>query len=558
MCSRHHALVNMLLDICLSFGLVYDASRLLETVLLQAFIPESPHSLPPITHPAHTTYLVDLHARWTGENAKQSSVHHPIPTTTAMFCRAVLSTLSGSGQSNYYVLCSSRSMNNLVCAIARQDVGSLVLLIHGLVTTLFLSGSKSPLFSKNKHSGIEGTCISKLRLQFLEWMVYLWDKLAEHWEDPELLLNDRWLLVEILTNYTVTDLHNNVVETEDSCAELPGLVASFATSMLVHHRTFKNQLLTILNRIRPTPATYAKLAAHLWQSLRQTSSHVEFELFSERSMSRLKMSSSVLRSQNFLELDASLWACALRQLEEISPKEASDSMAKFRRQLMDAVELAEQRYFGSNHPERSPSVSLPSRFKGRNQPSQRKLNGHWEWEEMVGCWVRKTPLHKKPRLSGNDQPITHPWFSTSSELRSHQSHRSIEFAPRIPKTTANLSYALCDSDANINKSSSGSEDQEDKENYPTTSPLKCTPPSKKPRANFRTLIADAYTNRVVLHANNSASSMLTTISPSAPVSRRSHVTQARHFPGMSSRVSEQFVSVSSDDLDLFAHRTSPR
>ncbi|KAI6121356.1 hypothetical protein F5141DRAFT_512470 [Pisolithus sp. B1] len=351
--SRHHALVNNLLDVCISFGILHDAQHLLNIVLSQVLTFRNPLCL--ATHPAFETYLVDLHTRWISGYRKQKSTHDVPHFTTSAFFQAVLSTFILSGG---LPLPTWSAFIKLVHTLGRQDVDLFVRTVHALTIFLFSHGTHT-LQRGNRSPMAENVCISEARSQLVEWLSDLWDSFAPLWGKPDLFSSQGlYLLVDVLDNCcSPRPLNNSEFAAGDA---LPDIVTVFATQTLVHFEDFGDRLASILQGITPVPTTYHKLVLYLNQ-VNQRQDTQGSRVFSEYFMSQLRMYSSVLCSRKLLKLDASLWACALRYFERMTEnfsQENSSQLAEYRHKLMDTVDAAERRCFGQTQPWQQSSVFL--------------------------------------------------------------------------------------------------------------------------------------------------------------------------------------------------------
>ncbi|KAI6044684.1 hypothetical protein EDC04DRAFT_2936428 [Pisolithus marmoratus] len=535
---RHHTLINNLLDVCISFGILYDAQHLLNIVLSQVFTFQNPSCLSLAPSSPHDTYLVDLHTRWISGYKKQKSAHDMPPFTTSAFCQAVLSafTLSGSPP-----LPAWNAFIKLVHTVSRQDVDSFIRVISAFATFLFSSGLHR-LRTGDRSPVAGNVCIRELQLQLVEWLHDLWDSLAPSWSEPDLLSSQGlYLLVDVLENCCTASSNDDGKFAAGNT--LPDIVTVFATQTLIHFEDFGDRLASILQGINPVPTTYHRLVLYL----NQPEDTHESQVFSEYFMSQLRMYSSVLCSRKLLKLDASLWACALSYFERTikTPLQGNSSLlAEYRRKLIDNVDAAERRYFGQTQPSSSPPISFPQRVKGGRRPHLRKPSGHWEWEEMVGCWVRTTPVHKQKRLLGDDQ--------SSSQVRSlrrvvrEKQTPNVRFASvsRVSRNTSQRSSQL----PSCKLSDSDMREYDDTKVACSAYSPRCGRSSKRSRISFSTLLADAQTNRVVLHAKKGSSKpekydIPLVASSSSPVTRRTLLLPA----------TQQAECILSDDsLDLFA------
>ena len=230
----------------------------------------------------------------------------------------------------------------------------------------------------------------------------------------------------------------------------------------------------------------------------------------DAAQAELKSVAWVLRSQGLVRLEASMWACALRQVEVpscerlLSTRSSAEEIKKYRDQLVQAVEDAEQLCFGMKMVEARgarAAVKTPVSKNGVHLPKS-----VWRWEAMVGCWIRKvddpTPARKKRKLE---------CVPSQRRVRHRASHPSLRSAPRarIPRLSLESSTkAARDRDK-------ASDDGERKGRFD----------DKSNSFKFASLLSDALANRTVVH-------------------------------GARTKATARRVSFEMDDMDLFACRTS--
>ena len=198
--------------------------------------------------------------------------------------------------------------------------------------------------------------------------------------------------------------------------KLPHSIVSLATICLSRSKVLPwvsacnlKVLEDLLHETIPTTSTYNDLVTSVFYSQSPSAA-------SSSSLKAFKMGmqtqASALRIHNFLILEASLWACALRCVEHTEREgklifsHSSRDAEGLRTELIGLVDDAERRCFGVGsgftgeqklvEPHLSPKngsfiltrVQCSSGTEGINGDLDRK----WEWEEFVGCWVRKRDL----------------------------------------------------------------------------------------------------------------------------------------------------------------------
>ncbi|KAG1742225.1 hypothetical protein EDB19DRAFT_1634143, partial [Suillus lakei] len=379
-CPHHHTLVSTLLDTCLSFGLVHESRRLLSLILQIAFL--STTAPPPITHPGHVSYLADLLAKWvSGNNDTMPSRALPL-FSVSTFSRAVVDTLARSD----VPLWACKAVSRFSRSVEVTDIDSFVTLLDSLVDTIHDRHLVQPGKGKEK----ENLDIVAIRDRLHDWMNRLFAisastsaALSDESRRPD--IDSIIMLLDRCRSYGMHTLRLGA-SPQPSQDELPDAITILATHLHVTYSLadYDSCLLNLLREVSPIPTTFTRLVEHMHRGSAQ-----DF-------MMSLQQSSSALQVHKLLQLDASLWACALRVFES-TPKGTSKEIQRIKLLLIDGVDEAEHRLFGAGLPDSSPAVRLPGQSKRSCDGHHRKPSGEWEWEEMVGCWIRKTPSHMKKK-----------------------------------------------------------------------------------------------------------------------------------------------------------------
>lgn len=575
-CTHHHTLVTILLDHCLSFGLVHESTRLLNIVLAQAFMSPNSSYPPPVAHPAHTSYLFDLHTKWTTGNKSSRAYLGSSLFTTSAFCQAVLGTLSQTSSCNSRILWTSVVLNKLLHAIESCDIDSYIVVIRTLSQSFWGTLGSSP-------DGIQDDAqLVMLRDKLSELMSNLFDLLFTRQDSHSSPLTPSriYAAIDILHDCHVARLHRLRMSTPGSGINLPDMIIIFTTHIFVAFRNSidnSDHLLTILDDSSPVPTTFSKLMAY-FSRLQESQA---FEDFVEAFLAELKMYSSAFRSEKLFSLDASLWACALHHFGTSiasSQKGSSILITRYKRQLMEAVDAAERRCFGGEM-DISPVVPLSIRSNRAKRTQRERVSGHWEWEDMVGSWIRKTPVHKKRKIDEGRPPTLsqHDCLRPRGAMTLKAVSRPLSVpTPLSTRHRRSSTFSISSSPSHSRPSEpescteDGSEYQEesDRESYPSNRSLvaKGSHPIKRRSSNFFSLLADAQTNRIVLHSKRRPDPK-----PSSSVIPEKHVLlhssqESRYTPpkqgqkAMYKKVSPPpapSASLLSDDsLDLFAYATS--
>ncbi|KAG2128621.1 uncharacterized protein EDB93DRAFT_1095928, partial [Suillus bovinus] len=379
-CPHHHTLISTLLDICLSFCLVHESRRLLDIILNIAFL--STGSPPPITHLGHVSYLSDLLARWLSGNS-EIMPSDAIPLfSVSTFSRAVADTLSQQDVS----LWGCKAVARFSRGVEVTDIDSFITLMDSLVETIH---DYCPARS-GKGKEKETLDIAAIRYCLRDWMNRLFAvtvstsaELADESRHSD--IDSIIMLLDRCRSYGMHTLRLGD-SPQPSQDELPDAITILATHLHITYSLagYDPCLLDLLREVSPIPTTFTRLVEHMHRGSAQ-----DF-------MTSLQQSSSTLQTHKLLQLDASLWACALRVFES-TPKGTSKEIQKFKLLLIDGVDEAERRLFGAGPSDSSPAVRLPGQSKRSRGVHHRRPSGEWEWEEMVGCWIRKTPAQVKKK-----------------------------------------------------------------------------------------------------------------------------------------------------------------
>lgn len=569
-CTHNHTLVTILLDHCLSFGLVHESTRLLNLILAQAFLPSNPRHPPPVMHPGHTNYLFDLHTKWTTRNRPAKTSPDTSLFTTSAFCQVFLGVLSRSSSCNLHTLWASKILNRLFHVVQNCDMDSYIVIVHAFSRSFWETSGSSPDAIR------DNVRLVTLRDRLSEMMSNLFDLLFTQHDSPSLTPSRIQAAVHILYDCHAARLHHLRMSTPGFPIDLSDMIIVFTTHIFVAFRSSVNnfdRLLAILDGSSPVPTTFSKLMAYFTRF----QGGQAFGHLVEAFLSELKLYSSALRSEKLFMLDASLWACGLRHFETsiaTSQKGSSTLVSGYKRQLMEAVDTAERRCFGGTM-NKGPVVSSTLSTRTRRTRYTR-TSGYWEWEGTIESWIQKTPIHKKRKI---DEGCLHTSLRHShSRPRGTMTSKVVSSTPgSTPLSTRHRRSSTFSPSSSYSRFSDpeshtedGSEYQEtDKENYPGN-PQQVVEEARyivRRSSNFSSLLADARTNRIVLHSKaRPEPTPLPSVIPEKyllPHSSR----DSRHAPSQQEQrtcyrkaspttAPSRAILFSDDSLDLFACATS--
>lgn len=402
----------------------------------------------------------------------------------------------------------------------------------------------------------------RLKDQLLKWINHMFDQLfvvsvvgaspGQQVSDAEI---ERHLVVfDFLGRARSFGLHRNDAGSKSN-RDLPDAIVCLATYCLSISSTLQlittsevNIIIKLLWEATPVTLTYSNLITRIFNKNPGIAPPFSTPTLAECKQTLQKQALS-LRSQHLLWLEASLWSCALRHIEQLDGKPgvfrgSAEEVKEFREELIDSVDEAERQCFGPGEPWKDLVDTERTRVTKNHEPrgcalrtNQRnstdvrshtdtELNdfrGGWEWEGTVGCWARQSdcasPTAKRVKL-GHDQPVR---ISSSSKRLSANifSNAISQYSPSLAKksTASGISprssvkfrspsqHTVCESQRKdltslLNMSGSLSDEQNDSHRLdprPGSSPLIGRTRAPSSISGFSSILADALTNRKVLH-----------------------------------------------------------
>ena len=469
--SHQPALLYALLETSLEHHL-HESTILLSSLLSAAFgsVPIC-GAHPPICYAEHANFLQDLRTRWNAGGLSDQTF---------------FDTFLGAFQMvrDPAVWCC-KSVRNLVRVMCVRDFSGFMLFL----------GSFAQLVEEDNEGGSEAVQPWKW---FHKWITIALDRLLSL-DAVSLESGDSVAITESLVSMLTLGVRPEESVLDPLKADICEVNLCLATWWMVSLSSSAGPNMTsLVSRLKealPKASTYTPLIEKIF-----------LKASLEAAQADLKSVTRVLRSQGLVRLEASMWACALRQVEVpscerlLSTRSSAEEIKKYRDQLVQAVEDAEQLCFGMETVDaRRPQISVktPVSKSGVHLPKS-----VWRWEAMVGCWIRRmddpTPARKrrKPECVPSQRRVRH-----------RASHPSLRSAPRtrIPKLSLEPLTQARDRDKAMERK--GPFD------------------NKSDSFKFASLLSDALANRTVVHGARAEN-----------ISRR--------------------VSFEMDDMDLFACRTS--
>ncbi|KAJ3538145.1 hypothetical protein NM688_g6560 [Phlebia brevispora] len=536
-CPRHPSLLQLLLEASLPYGLIPESCTLLYHLLDLAFRPQPASFSPRITHPAHLNYLTTL-LDTCGKHAKDGAavINDPV------FARAVVDVLLTAPEPLLVDAWTCKALSRLVRRLQTRDFAVFLLFPTSLL--IQCSGRHWTLFKASKTRLHDADSANKrLTERLTKWLdaacrhVYL--HRVDLASDPHVMAMLAGLLVEASAIQRKFPQDDAEVDPTDLLVCLSTLFLDMCPSTVVSDCRY-SMIVDFLRRTRPNTRTFATLAVlSLPSSPTDDPTQPCSDISDWDAFATVGSWAEALRAKGCLLHEASLWSTFLSHVEgllsELSlrhfPISFTRSLEELRSKVVNRVEEAERRTFGSYS---RVAQALPA-FTPR-KGSGGATDVEWRWDDIFDCWVTKTPATIKPaprvsKRARSIEPIDSPVkrrriqddFQENyaspvqlrralddSVLRGRQARRGMD-SPHSSRTSTSMSP----SPLHRSKSAAGLQfpsDDEDDDDIILMTPIR---PFGRRKANlrpsdpgpldrrkslvFRSIVADALKNKVVLH-----------------------------------------------------------
>ena len=449
-----------LLGVALSHGLLTESKIFLRLFLTPLIRPLCNGALSAITHPMCPSYLVELCEEWTrlAPAACASSF------TRRSFAAITLEILVEHGPRQAW---TCKSVTRLAQLFRTHDFGCFLSFLQGLIEAI-TKWSPHAIHEHDEDPAEDCAVFSRLA----KWTgVLVSDPFAVTDESADILNASNFnaeqfnSIAEILASAFDAGIHMQV-PTDDSSdirSHQTALVCAatlcLSTPLFSHISARKQSaLLTLLRDAVPDSTTFSSIA--------------------HRPPAHLHAIASRLRLQDLGALEVVLWTCAVEHSSRAKPRMDPGSHTA----LVDALSAAERRFYMCT-----------------------ENAGEWEWEDMVGSWVRRlSPVRGPPRNSARRETV--PSRAKRRRLHSRPSHSSATSRSTSVSTERTPSLSSATSLSTSSLSTSPSPSPRSKSPFSVVVP---TEGSSGPRdihsarvtrstAKLRSVLADALSMRVDL------------------------------------------------------------
>ena len=325
-CPSHPMLLLSLLGVTLSHGLYAESKTFLHLFLTTLIRPHRRHGNvpPPIAHPMHPSYLVELCNEW----SRMAPEHCAAPFSHRSFAAITLEVLMEHGSAAAW---TCKSITRLVQLLRTCDFECFLTFLHGIIEIL---AARPQLWHDGGH-GEDRSLLARLAKwtgvitsDFFSSQVGLGDgerSGAAH-------AHEFWSIVEILASAYDTGLHLVAINDDgkEDTRDPQAALVCVATHCLSATST----------RTSPLFSTISSLRRHAILSILHdiSPSSTTYEALADLPLARLQIIASALRAHNLSSLERALWTCAVEHAGSTSPVVDPALLAA----LEDAVEWEQE------------------------------------------------------------------------------------------------------------------------------------------------------------------------------------------------------------------------
>jgi hypothetical protein len=430
--------------------------------------------------------------------------------TAAMFVQHLVEVLMDAKKPDVW---TCKAVRKLAREVRKTDFTSFVHIAVGLADTIrnFEQGGRT---KKRKDSECEMVSTTGARDQLNKWVGIMLVRLevntdfseSESLSPPAVWSDELDIIVEFLRCAQLSDLHLIRAKPMTTEPGLPDNIICLAVCCLACFTAQSSitvdmrDLVKLLRQTTPTTSTFDGLVALILSVESSPRPPLDWQANVLRKLQKL---AELLRLQSLLEFEASMWACALRCLEQdsFSQVRIRAVVEDLKMRVIDAVDEAESRCFGSALVGSSASLR-----RKPSDPDEGIIGGEWEWEEMVSCWIRRSPVVKRPKLDVR-QPTLYARRLLRSTFLQRPKHPSISASPTPTTSSSGIfsrSSGRVTSSDSFTNDSVAEEDNGSSEGNHAISNMCPRPESPRLVSNFASILADAQSSRIVLHSYQSS------------------------------------------------------
>lgn len=360
--------MKLLLDITLNNNLVQHSEIILRKYFLIALSPSPPTRSPPICHPAHSNFLVELLGYWEQKN-----------NPSCVFFRTLDETMAMVGTYDIWV-CKATTKLLLDC---RKDPLQLASVSGNLVRFISRPELHLPSRQFSISAMARASPTETLRRSLRVWLECVLHYLLLPSQSADLhCFYDFLLVCKESWIHLAPDISTTVLPSPEQ--DVVSAIVSVTTLLLSQRLVAGHAFCQILSeKIRPSTTLFSLLISKTLVSSACLPDCIE----------RIQTYGASLRNHGFLELEVSLWASTLREVENselLLQRYAKDALHEYRNVLIDCVEDAEKRCYGSLD---------GGLLDIMNSPSVQRQK---EWGDIASGRSKSKYTRRRQRLNSNE------------------------------------------------------------------------------------------------------------------------------------------------------------
>ena len=406
-CPNHPMLMLSLLGVALTHGL-YAESKIFLRSFLTSLIRSPRHGIPPpITHPMHPSYLVELCKEWT-RLAPESCAGL---FTSQCFATVTSEVLGEHGSASAW---TCKSITRLVQLLRTRDLECFLTFLHGLIEALAVR-PKYLFLGREKDGSLLGRVAKWTGVITTDFFSVGGDR-----ECVDTAAHSRqfYTIVEILASASNSELHLHTVYDDNTDIRDPQAALVCAATHCVASPLFnttssphRHAILTLLRDIAAPRSTI-------------------FEAVSHRPLAHLRVLASALRGHALGGLERALWASALELSSLSSPAGADPAL---RAALADAAR------WGRREANMDMSMNTAEPEAGRERTSR-------------AASTRSPPRKRARRETGSWRALQQRLPSPSPSSLSLSTSISVASTPSLSSSTTSSSCSSISSVRSVSES----------------------------------------------------------------------------------------------------------
>ena len=350
-CPGHPMLLLSLLGVALSNGLYAQSKTFLRLFLTTLIRPHRRHGNvpPPIAHPMHPSYLVELCNEWT----RMAPEHSAVLFSHRSFAAITLEVLIEHGSALAW---TCKSITRLVQLLRTRDFDCFLTFLHGLIETLAARPQRWHSSGRREDRS--------LLARLAKWTGVITSDLFS----SEVGLGDGepsstththefWSIVEILNSAYEAGLH--LVSINDDGEEDTRDPQAALVCVATHCLSTTTRSSPLFSAISP-PRRHAILS--LLQDI--SPSTTSYDALADLPLARLRIITSALRVNSLNSQERALWTCAVEHARSTSPVVDPALLVA----LEDAIECEEEEMVvGPVRRAAATSIQSPPRKRARRE-----------------------------------------------------------------------------------------------------------------------------------------------------------------------------------------------